>query len=208
MILRLVTSSTLAAMQRTPADELSHAEATYDLSSTCFSNKSKNYCFSTLMFLPLQRQCPCESTDTEACNVIVGTLAVGWSLFMQGQLDLSLWDGTHSPSSLSVHSVYMSSFGLRQNLQQVRLNPEHAGANGLTVRVSICEGKVWCEPMILEEADAVLILVRWQDEVCSLSDHFCVYIRVTIDGSADLELWRAQVSLPQVSPQFWLLFRD
>ena len=54
----------------------------------------------------------------------------------------------------------MSSFGLRQNLQQVHLNPEHAGANGLTVRVSICEGKVWCEPMILEEADAVLILVR------------------------------------------------
>ena len=40
------------------------------------------------------------------------------------------------------------------------LNPEHAGANGLTVRVSICEGKVWCEQMILEEADAVLILVR------------------------------------------------
>ena len=42
------------------------------------------------MLLPLQRQRECESTDTEACNVIVGTLAVGWSLFMQGQLDLSL----------------------------------------------------------------------------------------------------------------------
>ena len=112
------------------------------------------------MLLPLQTQRECESMDTEACNFIVGTLAVGWSFFMQGQLDSSLRDGTHSPSSLSVLSVYMSSFGLRQNLQQVRLNPEHAGANGLTVRVCICEGKVWCEPMILEEADAVLILVR------------------------------------------------
>ena len=42
---------TLPALQNT-AHELSHAEATYNLSLTCFSNKSKNYWLSRLV-LPL-----------------------------------------------------------------------------------------------------------------------------------------------------------